>query len=121
MQRRPPPVERKSAQEAMRESETRQLDFDPKSRSTFLKEAVEKVITMKRAGRTEEEIRQDNAELFERYPELAKTLLSSDDLTPLVAMIGMLDRIGTGEISHHNASVAVGKALADRFIPPNMR
>jgi hypothetical protein len=121
MQRRPPPVERKSAQEAMRESESRPLDFDPAARSTFLKEAVEKVITMKRGGSSEADIRNTNAELFERYPELAKTLLSSDDLTPLVAMIGMLDRMGSGEISHHNASVAVGKALADRFIPPNMR
>ncbi len=120
MQRRPPPVERKSAQEAMRESETRALDFDPNSRSAFLKAAVEKVVTMKRTGKTEAEIRADNGELFERYPELAKTLLSSDDLTPLVAMIGMLDRMGTGEITHHNASVAVGKALADRFLPRNL-
>lgn len=120
MQRRPPPVERKSAQEAMRESETRPLDFDPAARSTFLKGAVEKIVTMKRAGKTETEIRADNTELFERYPELAKTLLSSDDLTPLVAMIGMLDRMSTGDISHHNASVVVGKALADRFLPRNL-
>ena len=121
MHRRPPPVERKSTVEAMNESESRALDFDPASRSAFLKEAVEKVVMMKKDGKTETEIRAENGELFERYPELAKTLLSSDDLTPLVAMIGMLDRIGTGDISHHNASVAVGKALADRFIPSNMR
>ena len=120
-QKPPPPVERKSAKEAMQEAAARPLDFDPTQRSEFLKASIETVMSMKMGGRSEADIREENKELVERYPELFKTLMSSDDLTPLVAMIGMLDKIGTGEVSHHGASVVVGKALAERFLPKNIR
>lgn len=119
--RPPAPVERKSAQEALREAEDRPLDFDATARSTFLKDAVNQVLLMKSEGKSEEFIRSAIPEMSARYPELLRKLLSGEEITPLLGMIALLDKIGTGEISHHGASVAVGRALADRYMPENVR
>ncbi len=120
-QRPPAPVERKSAQEALRESEERPLDFDATARSSFLKDAVNQVLLMKSEGKTEDFIRAAVPEMANRYPELLRKLLSGEDITPLLGMVALLDKIGTGEISHHGASVAVGRALADRYMPAHLR
>jgi hypothetical protein len=119
--RRPDPVERKSAQEALREAEERPLDFDATARSSFLKDAVNQVLLMKSEGKSEDFIRAAVPEMVARYPELFRKLLSGEEITPLLGMIALLDKIGTGEISHHGASVAVGRALAERYMPENIR
>jgi hypothetical protein len=120
-QRPPAPVERKSAQEALRESEERPLDFDATSRSSFLKTAVNDVLQMKSEGKSEEFIRSAVPEMANRYPELFRKLMSGEEITPLLGMIALLDKIGAGEVSHHGASVAVGRALAERYMPENIR
>jgi hypothetical protein len=120
-QRPPAPVERKSAQEALRESEERPLDFDPTTRSSFLKTAVNDVLQMKSEGKTEEFIRSAVPEMVHSYPELFRKLMSGEEITPLLGMIALLDKIGSGEVSHHGASVAVGRALAERYMPENVR
>jgi hypothetical protein len=120
-QKPPTPVERKSAQEALRESEDRPLDFDATARSSFLKTAVNEVIGMKSEGKSEEFIRSAAPEIVERYPELFRKIMSGEEITPLLGMIALLDKIGAGEVSHHGASVAVGRALAERYMPENIR
>ncbi len=120
-QRPPAPVERKSAQEALREAEDRPLDFDATTRSSFLKTAVNDVLQMKSEGKSEEFIRSAVPEMANRYPELFRKLMSGEEITPLLGMIALLDKIGSGEVSHHGASVAVGRALAERYMPENVR
>lgn len=120
-QKPPTPVERKSAQEALRESEDRPLDFDATERSSFLKTEVNRVIVMKSEGKSEEFIRSAVPEMVERYPELFRKIISGEEITPLLGMIALLDKIGAGEVSHHGASVAVGRALAERYMPENIR
>lgn len=120
-QRPPAPVERKSAQEALRESEDRALDFDATTRSSFLKTAVNQVLVMKSEGKSEEFIRAAVPDMVAQFPELFRKLLSGEEITPLLGMIALLDKIGAGEVSHHGASVAVGRALADRYMPENIR
>ncbi len=120
-QRPPAPVERKSAQEALREAEDRPLDFDAMTRSSFLKTAVNDVLQMKSEGKSEEFIRSAVPEMANRYPELFRKLMSGEEITPLLGMIALLDKIGSGEVSHHGASVAVGRALAERYMPENVR
>ncbi len=119
--RAPAPVERKSAQEALREAEERPLDFDATARSSFLKNAVNEVLVMKSEGKSEDFIRAAVPEMANRYPELFRKLMSGEEITPLLGMIALLDKIGTGEVSHHGASVAVGRALADRYMPSHLR
>jgi hypothetical protein len=118
----PPPVERKSAQEAMAESASRPLDFDAKDRTDFLKNAFTKVMEMQNAGASVSEIREALPILAERFPELFKKITTpGEDLAPLHQMMTMLQKIGDGEISHHNASVKIGAELATKYIPNNLR
>ncbi len=115
---RPPPVERKSAQEALAESAARPLDFDAEARAVFLKNAMIQVHDMQRAGLSIDEIRTAVPLFSEKYPELFKKVTTpGEDLTPLLGMMGLLEKIGAGEMSHHNASVMVGQALAAKFMP----
>ena len=118
----PPPVERKSAQEAMAESASRALDFDPKERTEFLKTNFTKVMEMQREGASINEIRAAVPVLAERFPELFKKITTPGaDLAPLHQMMNMLQKIGDGDITHHNASIAIGAQLASKFIPDNLR
>ena len=115
---RPPPVERKSAQEALAESASRPLDFDAEARAAFLKNAILQVSDLQKAGRNVDQIREALPLFAEKYPELFKKVTSpGEDLTPLLGMMGLLDKIGAGEMSHHNASVMVGQALAAKYMP----
>ncbi len=118
----PPPVERKSAQEAMAESASRPLDFDAKERTEFLKTAFTKVMELQNAGASQNEIRAAVPILAERFPELFKKITTPGaDLTPLHQMMNMLQKIGDGEVSHHNASIKIGAELAAKYIPSNLR
>lgn len=120
--RQPPPVERKSAAEAMAESAARPLDFNPAERSQILKENLRKVLELQDAGATANEIKATVPILVEQFPELYKKVTTpGEDLTPLLGMLEMLDKIGSGSITHHNASVIVGQALASKYMPANLR
>ena len=120
--RRPPPVERKSAQEAMAESANRPLDFDAEARSVFLRNAIQQVREMQADGRTTDEIRFAIPLFADKYPELFKKVTTAgEDLTPLLGMLGLLEKIGTGEMTHHNASIMVGQALAVKYMPAHLR
>ena len=120
--RRPPPVERKSAQDALAESANRPLDFDAEARTVFLKTALQQVRDMQEEGKSTREIRQAIPLFSEKYPELFKKVTTpGEDLTPLLGMLGLLEQIGTGEVTHHNASIMVGQALAVKYMPEHLR
>lgn len=120
--RPPPPVERKSAVEAIAEAANRPLDFNPEERLTFLKGALRQVMEMQDEGKTVDEIRAANPILAERFPELFKKVTGrGEDLTPLLSMFGLMEKMSSGEMSHHNASVIVGKGLAEKYMPAHLR
>jgi hypothetical protein len=71
-------------------------------------------------GLTEEQIREKVPEFAEKYPELFSKLIKKEDLTPIQSMLAMLDRMGEGSISQHQASIIIGKKLVDKFINPEL-
>jgi hypothetical protein len=120
--RRPPPVERKSAVDAMAEAANRPLDFNPEERLTFLKGELKKVMEMQDEGVSAAEIRAAVPVLVERFPELFKKVTTpGEDLTPLLSMFGLMEKMGSGELTHHNASVLVGQGLAAKYMPAHLR
>jgi len=115
---RPPPVERKKIQEAIKEAETRELDFNPSTRATFIREKVGITELLRRKGLNEAQLREhpDLIDFVEKYPELFKKIISGEDMSMLRNMLNMLDKMSSGNISQHNASVVIGKELASRYI-----
>lgn len=115
-----PPIERQSIDEATREAESRTLDFDPKVRARFVREMLIDVTNYMNQGLTEEQIREKVPEFAERYPELFQKLIKKEDLSPIQSMLAMLDRMGEGNITQHQASVIIGKKLVDKFVNPQL-
>jgi hypothetical protein len=117
----PPPVERKKIQEAIKEAETRALDFNPATRASFIREKVGIIELLRRKGLNEKQLEKhaDLSDFVEKYPELFKKIISGEDISMLRNMLDMLDKMGSGNISQHNASVVIGKELASRYININ--
>ncbi len=115
-----PGLDRQSITEAIAEAKTRDLDFDPAERSISVKQNILRMVEMMRAGKTEQQIREELTPFVEQYPELFKKVLSNDDLTPLQNMMNLMDRMAAGSLSQHDASVIVGQGLARAYIPKNL-
>jgi hypothetical protein len=71
-------------------------------------------------GDSEGVIRARVPEFIENYPELFKKVIARQDLAPIQSMLAMLDQMGNGNMSQHQASVIVGKKLVDRFVTPQL-
>jgi hypothetical protein len=115
-----PSVERKSIQEATAEAESRQLDYDPAIRATYIRMMVRDISEWVASGESENSIRQRASEFVEQYPELFKKLLAKQDLGPMQSMLTMLDKMADGSLSQHQASVIIGKKLVDRYVTPQL-
>jgi hypothetical protein len=115
-----PPVERQSIEEATREAESRALDFDPNLRAKYIRDMLRDIPLWQSQGLTEEQIIEKVPQFHERYPELFKKIINKQDLSPIQSMLAMLDRMGEGNITQHQASVIIGKKLVDKFVNPQL-
>lgn len=92
-----------------------------RTRSDYIKSNLDKMIKLKQEGKTKEEIQ----ELFERfivdYPALFKMVMSPNyNEGSLKTMMAMLEKMGSGELTQHQASVIVGQRLHDVYIKPKV-
>ncbi len=117
---RPPPIERQSYEEAAAEASSRSLDFDPNVRARYIREMLTDIPKLMNQGLSEEQIRQKVPDFVEKYPELFNKIISKQDLSPIQSMLAMLDRMGEGNISQHQASIIIGKKLVDKFVNPQL-
>ncbi len=122
MSNRPPrpPIERQSFTDASNEAASRSLDFDPNVRARYIREMLRDIPLWLSQGLTEEQIREKVPDFSERYPELFQKLIKNEDLSPIQSMLAMLDRMGNGSISQHQASIIIGKKLVDKFVNPQL-
>jgi hypothetical protein len=120
MSNRPPPVERQSFTDASNEAASRSLDFDPNVRARYIREMIRDIPLWLSQGLTEEKIREKVPDFSERYPELFQKIIKKEDLSPIQSMLAMLDRMGNGSISQHQASIIIGKKLVDKFVNPQL-
>lgn len=113
-------IDRASTEESVREAESRQLDFNPLERATEIRDMMREIPREMERGKTETQLKQQFQTYSEKYPELFKKIVSKSDLTPIRSMLAMLDRIGDGSLTTHQASVIVGQRLVDRFVKPQL-
>jgi hypothetical protein len=117
---RPPPLDRQSIEEATTEAEARSLEYDPNVRARYIREMLRDIAQWMAEGLPEDTIRQKVPDFIEKYPELFKKIINKQDLSPVQSMLAMLDRMGEGNISQHQASVIIGKKLVDRYVTPQL-
>ncbi len=116
-----PSEQRKSISEATREAESRALDFDPNERAKYIRKMIQDIALWMSQGDSDQVIGQRVPDFIEQYPRLFKALINREDLSPIQSMLNMLDRMGEGTVSQHQASMIVGKRLVDRYITPQLR
>jgi hypothetical protein len=115
-----PPVQRQSVAEATAEAEARPLEFDPNVRARYVRQMLQDIALWMSQGDSEDVIRTRVPDFIEKYPELFKKVITKSDLSPIQSMLGLLDKMGDGSISQHQASVIVGKKLVDKYITPQL-
>lgn len=109
--------QRRNTREAMAEAATRPLDFDPKTRAQYVRDCVAQVEKYRDEGLTIEQIKSKMPTFARDYQNLFEKLTSADDYKQeLKTMLAMLDRMATGDLTQHQASMIVGKRLADKYI-----
>ena len=106
--------------QAISEAESKQLSFNPNERAKYIREIIRDVPKWLNEGMSEDTIRTKVPEFINMYPELFKKIMKGNDLEPIQSMLVMLDRMGEGNISQHQASVIVGKKLVDRYVTPQL-
>ena len=105
------------------EEEAIPLDPDvAKARSAFIRSNLDKVQELKNLGKTKEEIEKEVSVFVAGYPALFKMVMKTDGHNEgsLRTMLAMLERMGSGELTQHQASVIVGQRLHDVYIKPKM-
>lgn len=115
-----PSLDRQSIAEATAEAEARPLEYNPTNRAQFIRTMVQDIALWMSHGDSEETIRARVPEFIENYPELFKKVIGRQDLAPIQSMLAMLDQMGSGQMSQHQASIIVGKKLVDRFVTPQL-
>ena len=107
---------------AAREAENQPTQFPAGERGQYLKDMISQMDTYKIAGRTVDEIKVLMADFFEKYPRLFDMVSRSNyDKTQINVMIRMLEKMGTGELSQHQASIIVGQKLTNTYVTPTLR
>lgn len=107
--------------EATAEAEARPIEYDPAARAQYIRSMLREIASWMSQGDSEETIRERASDFVEGYPELFKKIIQRQDLSPIQNMLGMLDRMAEGQVSQHQASIAVGKRLVDRYVTPQLQ
>lgn len=72
------------------------------------------------APNKEEHFAEIYADFKEKYPVLYKTACSGEKVEHLDFMLGMLEQMNKKQKTQHDASVAVGQLLFDKYVEPRV-
>jgi Rps23 Pro-64 3,4-dihydroxylase Tpa1-like proline 4-hydroxylase len=117
-----PSVEMRSLSTMTAEASAETTRFNASERSAYLRLNINQIRSLIHRGTSVEEIKQTYAEFAEQY-ELVFNMITRPegyDERALQMMINMLDQMGAGKLSQHEASVNVGKVLVDKFVTPQL-
>uniref|UniRef100_A0A6C0KPW5 Uncharacterized protein n=1 Tax=viral metagenome TaxID=1070528 RepID=A0A6C0KPW5_9ZZZZ len=93
-----------------------------RARSAFIRSNLDKIIAMKAQGKSKEDIEAEVPRFSVDYPSLFKMVMKTDGYNEgsLKTMLAMLEKMGSGEFTQHQASVIVGQRLHDVYIKPKV-
>lgn len=112
--------DRRSDRERMEEAANRPLDFDPKTRADYVRDCIKLVEGYQSEGYNTEQIKAKMPTFVRDYKNLFEMVTNTRGYNKqdLKTMLAMLDRMATGDLTQHQASVIIGKRLAEQYIKP---
>ena len=115
-------VDRQSVEDGVREAEARALEYDPVNRAKLVRDSIAKIDQMKATGVSEQDIEKEVGPFKDQFPFLYKMVIKPNyDKATLKTMLVMLDKMGDGSMSQHQASVLIGGRLVDKYVKPDLR
>lgn len=97
--------------------------FNASERSAFIRDHVLKVTVMLKAGNsTLDDIKAVFPEFCEEYPNILEMITRPGgyDQRSLDLMLMMLEKMGRGSASQHEASIQVGQHLLNAYVKPQL-
>jgi hypothetical protein len=115
-------MERRNTRQAMEEAANRPLDFEPKARAQYVRDCIKLIEEYQAEGLPTEEIKEKMPTFAKQYSNLFEmlTMPGGYNKQSLKTMLALLDRMGTGELTQHQASMIVGERLAETYIKPKL-
>ena len=112
--------QRRNTREAMEEAAAKPLDFDPKTRAKYVRDSVVQLEEYQKEGLTSEQIKEKMPLFVRDYKNLVEMVTSPRGYNKqdLKTMLAMLDQMASGNLTQHQASVIIGKRLAEQYIKP---
>ena len=119
--RGPPKDTGPSLEDSLREAEARTLDFPAAERANYVRAMVSRTLQFKQEGRSLAAIREALPEFVRDYGHLFEMITGEDgfDTNHLQMMLTMLDRMGQGGLTHHQATTIVGDRTMKKFVRPS--
>lgn len=103
------------------EAEKAATQFSPKERAAYVRERVDEIRRLIALGQNDIQIKAALGAFVEKYPTLFQYAVRTDfDVKQFEMMMSMLDKMGAG-MTQHQASIAVGQKLVDKYVKPMLR
>ena len=100
-----------------REAESRPLEYNPADRASYIRNNLTLIGRYVTAGLSRAEIKDRLPGFVKDYPHLfEKATEPGADMSMLGGMLHMLDKMASGKVNQHQASVIVGKALSHKYV-----
>jgi hypothetical protein len=101
------------------------IPIDPqtaKDRARFVRESIAAVETLQREGKTPAQIEAAVPTFKRDYDKLYEMIMRPGGYhkQSLTTMLAMLDRMGSGQLTQHGASVIVGQRIYESFVKPQV-
>ena len=97
--------------------------FNASERSTFIKDHIVKITTVLKSGNSSlDDIKSVFPEFCEQYPNILEMITRPGgyDQRSLDMMLIMLEKMGSGKASQHEASIQVGQHLLNAYVKPQL-
>lgn len=113
-------VDRDSVTKLSEEAAKAPMRFNATERSAFIRKHAEQITRLSH-NHSLEDIKGIFPEFCELYPNLLEMILRpSFDEKSLDLMINMLEKMGNGKASQHEASIQVGQHLLNSYVKPQL-
>jgi hypothetical protein len=115
-------VDPTSVKKLSEKAATEPTRFNATERSAFIRDHVEKVGKMLQDRHSLEDIKAVFPEFCEQYPNILEMISRPEgyDRRSLNLMITMLEKMGQGKASQHEASIQVGQHLLNAYVKPQL-
>ena len=111
-----------SVKQLAEKAATEATRFNATERSAFIRENVQKIGKMLNDRHSLDDVKAVFPEFCEQYPNILEMITRPEgyDHRSLNLMINMLEKMGQGKASQHEASIQVGQHLLNAYVKPQL-